>query len=162
MMVTALHAPGGRAMIICTFHTLVSKQFIKLKVMFWNRCTLSALFSQLGNWNMQVLKDLPWWHTDSEEMLKDSNKGLTTRPHLSNLHSLKRNTVLISHFLLLYTLPVMSVYETSNKSKEETKPLKCSSLQDFSQDIIGEIYIRSSFYPVLKITSEEQPPLCVL
>lgn len=89
--------------------------------MFWNRRTLSALFSQLGNWNMQVLKDLPWWHTDSEEMLKDSNKGLPTRPHLSNLPSLKRNTVLISYFLLLYPLPVMSVYENLQQKQRRNQ-----------------------------------------
>lgn len=51
---------------------------------------------------------------------------------------------------------------TSNKSKEEAEPLKCSSLWDFSQDTVGDIYIKSPFCPVLKITRKEQAPLCVL
>lgn len=51
---------------------------------------------------------------------------------------------------------------TSNKSKEEAEPLKRSSLWDFSWDTVGDIYIRSPFCPVLKITRKGRAPLCAL
>lgn len=73
------------------------------------------------NQNTQVLKDFPWGHTESDEILKDSTKDLTTRPHLSCLPGPKRNTVFLCSFLLLYQLPVMSVYENLQQKQRRNR-----------------------------------------